>query len=137
MEDKAVGRPQLYDRLRLKFGMWDLVAKKSLHFVAERAAPEGEFGSPQPVAFADLGLAVFFAGNARRLYWGTEKGLFICGRQELSQPWPSPIPIVDVEVTGPIQRGVWVTPAEDVVFYSSPGPGKDLESSKQLWMMRF
>jgi hypothetical protein len=80
---------------------------------------------------------VFFAGNALRQYWGTEEGLFMGGRQELNHPWSPPIPIVDFEVTGPIERGVWVAPAEDVVFYSSPGPGGDLDSSKRLWMMRF
>ncbi len=137
MEGKSAGRLQFYDRLHIKYGLWDSATKENLHFVAERAAPELDFGSPQPLPFPHLGLPAFFAGNTRRQYWGSEEGLFMGGRQELSQPWSAPIRIVDVEVTGPIQRGVWVAPAEDVVFYSSPGPGGDLESSKQLWMMRF
>ena len=135
-ENKVVGRPQLYDRLHLKFGMWDLVAKKNLHFLAERAAPENEFGSPRPFPLSS-GVMVFFARSALRQYWGTEEGLFMGGRQALTQPWSPPIPVVGFEVTGPIERGVWVAPAEDVVFYCSPGPGGDLDSSKQLWLMRF
>ena len=137
VEGKFAGRLQFYDRLHIKYGLWDSATKSNLHFVAERAAPELEFGSPQPLSYPRVGLPAFFAGNTRRQYWGSEEGLFMGGRQELSQPWSAPIRIVDVEVTGPIQRGVWVTPAEDVVFYSSPGPGGDLESFKQLWMMRF
>ncbi len=136
MKGKELGRPQLYDRLQLKFGLWDSSAQRSLHFVAERASPRSPFGSAQPFPLA-AGVMVFFAGNARRGYWGTEKGLLMSGRHELNHPWPAPIPIVEFEVTGPIERGVWVAPAEDVVFYSSPGPGKELGSSKRLWMMRF
>jgi hypothetical protein len=136
-EGKFAGRLQFYDRLHIKFGLWDSATKENLHFVAERAAPELEFEPSEPLPFPQVGLAAYFAGNTRRQYWGTEQGLHMGGRQELNQPWSPPIPIVDVEVTGPIQRGVWVAPAEDVVFYSSPGPGKELDSSKRLWMMRF
>jgi hypothetical protein len=136
MKDKVVGRPQLYDRLHLKLGMWDLVAKRNLHFVAERASPQSPFGSPQPFPLP-AGVMVFFAGNARRGYWGTEEGLLVSGRHELNERWPPPIPIVDFKATGPIERGVWVAPGEDVIFYCSPGPGKELGSSKRLWMMRF
>jgi len=137
LEGKSAGRLQFYDRLHVKFGLWDSATKENLHFVAERAAPELEFGPPEPLPFPNLGLAAFFAGNTRRQYWGTEQGLHMGGREESSQPWSAPIPMADVEVTGPIQRGVWVAPAEDVVFYSSPGPGGDLDSSKRLWMIRF
>jgi hypothetical protein len=136
MEGKFAGRPQFYDRLHVKFGLWDSATKENVHFIAQRAAPELEFGPSQALPLL-CGLVAFFAGDARRQYWGNVDGLFMGGREELNQPWSAPIPIVDVEVTGPVQRGVWVAPAEDVVFYSSPGPGGDLESSKQLWMVRF
>jgi hypothetical protein len=71
-----------------------------------------------------------------RSYFGSEKGISFSFRRSTKGGFSARVRIVAAEESGPVFAPIWVAPAEDVIFYSSPGPGEEMSPNKRLWMIR-
>ena len=58
-------------------------------------------------------------------------------RRAVNEQFGPRIPIADHKSGGPIDSMIRIAPQEDVIFYMSPGPGKERGSERQLYMLRF
>ncbi len=134
-----IERPQFLDPLRLLFCAVDLGDNSRRCFMAKRADRKGLFASLQEVRFSDLGVGSFVSENGLHAFSGDERGLFVCVRNSTDEPFGVAVQLLDATVTGPIDGPIWVASKESVIFYSSPGPGKELVpwTNRKLWMVRF
>lgn len=130
-------RPQFVGDLSVAFALAHTDSKDRSVWTIERAAPRGEFGAPRQFPVANPWPAYFVMENGLRAYFKSPKGIFVVVRRIKGAPFGPGIPLIDVEVTGPIDGTIWVAPQEDVIFYCSPGPGQEPGSARRLWMIRF
>jgi len=136
-ETQRVQRPQFVGDLSVAFSLVSTDGKDHSMWSAERAAPHGEFGAPREFPVSSAWPAYFVMENGFRAYFGSPKGILFVARRTKDEPFGQEIPLIDAEVTGPIEGTIWVTPQEDVFFYVSPGPGQKPGSARRLWMVRF
>jgi len=106
-------------------------------FGAARPAPEKAFHAPNIVPFSDPWPMYCISSNRLRAFHGSAKGMFVVARQKLERRFGTPELFATAEKTGPVDGPIWVTPREDVLFYCSPGPGKELGQGRKLWMYRY
>jgi hypothetical protein len=136
---QQVFRPQFLDPLHVMF-CFQLDPSVRKMMVAQRSQPKSSFGPLQAMPFSNAWLPWFVSANGLRAYYGMEDGLFVAARPNVSATFGEPIKLLEAKVTGPFDGPVWVAPQEDVVFYTSPGPGKkpaQRDSDRKLWMIRF
>ncbi len=89
------------------------------------SAPEGEH-------------AVYFNLDGLRAYILREQsGVYLTSRPKMNAPYFPPDALLSGTVTGPLEGSLWVAPMEDVLFYTSAGPGKTIGNNRRLWMIGF
>ncbi|NQT17183.1 MAG: DUF4339 domain-containing protein [Planctomycetes bacterium] len=125
------------DPLRVTVTIGEVGGKGHWIFLSERASPNSSFGAARDLPSWKVGLTACYSEDGSRAYLGWGKGLYIAARDSENESFGPPVMLADAALTGPITGGVWVAPQEDVIFYCSPGPGKELGSSRKLWMIRF
>ena len=69
-------------------------------------------------------------------YGGWENGFFVLKRSSETAPFASRQFLATSEQCGTMYGPLWITPAADVVFYSSQGPEQS-SGPKRIWMFRF
>ncbi len=134
---QRIERPQWLDQRRLLYCFVDLARDARWMMVAERADPHSPFGTPREMPFSNPWPLYHVAGNGLRAYHGTAEGIFLAARRQPSDPFGEGTVLLTSKVTGPVDGPLWVAPQEDVIFYCSPGPGKQLGSGRRLWMIRY
>jgi hypothetical protein len=112
-------------------------------FMAERAGPNGDFGTLRPMKTGPgaCGL-LFIVPESPRGYFRQDDGLHVIVRPNQDVVGGENMLVAPTKATGSIDGHIWVAPQEDVVFYNSTGPGKDPKGGpnnegKKLWMFRF
>jgi len=106
-------------------------------FVAERADPEGAFGPATEISMGAVGGWLCLRPHRLIAYFGTPQGLFVLARTSEAEPFGQGVRLFDSAVCGPVIGAIWVAPGDDVAFYCSPGPGKEWQGVKKIWMVRF
>ena len=106
-------------------------------FRTSRAQRGEEFAAFEPVEFPDGRPPYFVSPDGLRAYFGSPEGLYLAVRVTVHKTFRNPVLFVRASACGPIEGPVWLTPAEDVVFYCSPGPGQAPGSARRMWMMQF
>jgi hypothetical protein len=134
---QRIERPQLLDQRRLAFCFVDLAADTRRMMAAERADANSPFGRAQELPFSNPWPLYYLAESGLRAYHGTSEGIFLAARRQASDPFGEGTVLLGAKVTGPVDGPLWVAPQEDVIFYCSPGPGKELGSGRRLWMVRY
>ncbi|MFH1923448.1 MAG: hypothetical protein ABIP48_26610, partial [Planctomycetota bacterium] len=134
---QRVGHPRFCGPLRLVFNVVDLASKEQTFLMAGRGTANTDFEVPREIDFGNFGAWAFLSEDGLRYYSGSPKGLSMAVRRTETVPFGFGVVLVDAEVSGPTDVPVWVAPKEDVIFYCSPGPGKELGSARKLWMVRF
>ncbi len=125
------------DPLRVTVTMAEVGGKNHWIFLSERASPNSTFRPARDVPSWKVGTAACYSEDGLRAYLGWDKGLYVTARHSEDEPFRPLVMLADAALTGPITGPTWVAPQEDVIFYCSPGPGKELGSARRLWMIRF
>ena len=125
------------DPLRVTVTMAEAGGENHWIFLSERATPNSTFGPARELPSWKTGPMACYSEDGLRAYLGWDKGLYVTARDSEGESFSPPFMLAEAALTGPITGGVWVAPQEDVIFYCSPGPGKQLGSSRKLWMIRF
>jgi hypothetical protein len=133
---RRFGLPRFVDRLHLMISATEGASNTPLLLLAQRARSKRAFGPPREWPFWTPADA-FITPDGLRAYYGSQTGLSVMVRTSPAAEFQGTIEIADAAVTGPINGPVWVAPREDVMFYASPGTGKNLDSPSRLWMIRF
>ncbi len=92
------------------------------------------------MAFSNAWPLWFLGESQLRAYYGTPEGLFVAVRRDRSGSFSEGARVLGASVTGALDGPVWVAPKEDVIFYSSPGPGVPFDLKRplrKLWMIRY
>lgn len=126
--------PQFLDERRVAFGLTDDRKSKRTVWIMERKNPTSAFEAPYQIKLADSWGLSHFASSETRCYFGW-KGIFLAYRPSSAAGYGGPVALLTEKDTGAIEGPIYVSRAEDVFFYSSPGPGKTDETRK-LWMIR-
>ena len=132
---ERMGQPQLFFDGALCFVRQQTSPPRRALWMATR----GQGGLFEPkflVACANPWLPWFISANGQRAYAGSETGIVLAARQSPAHPFGQTIAWADVAQTGPVDGPLWLAPQEDVVVYSSAGPGKKFGEARQLWMWR-
>ncbi len=106
-------------------------------FIVERLSTKNGFGPAKEIDLAGCGAWACVRPDRLLAYFGTEKGLFVQGRDNLNKRFSQGHCIVDPGVCGPVQGAIWVALGDDVAFYRSPGPAKGPTEEICIWMIRF
>jgi hypothetical protein len=129
---------QFIDSRHLVFCGTDYAANVRSLFVLERTDPKGPFGLPKQMKLpAPLPPPYFFSDNGLRGYFDVPQGLYVSFRNTREEMPGDATLVLNAEKSGPFQGPIWLTAEEDVLFYCSPGPGKEVDSARKLWMIRF
>lgn len=82
----------------------------------------------------------YLNSSADRAVLPTESGLMITARSRKMPFFEQPVSLFDAEVTGRdlIENDdtIWVSPKEDVIFFTSAGSKSEPGQSRRLWMIR-
>lgn len=132
---ERVGHPRFWDSQRLVYNVAAVPKGGQTFWVAERTSPQGPLGEPKETAFEGLAPRACLSQDGLRSYFGIDTGLFLAFRKTTGEAF-TVMKIIDAAESGPVNSPVWVCPAEDVIFYSSPGPGEKVKSPSKLWMIR-
>jgi hypothetical protein len=132
-----IGYPQFVNADRVAFARSAADPSSRRILLCERPVAGGAFGSAEPLLMADAAPPYFVAGNRLRAYYGSDQGLAFTIRSQWEVSFGLPRPLATSAVAGPVEGPIWVCPKEDVIFYCSAGPGKELGSSRKLWMLRY
>mgnify|MGYP005640482015 CR=1 FL=1 len=136
-EDGPVGAPQFIDSDSSTYVRFAYAEKPPAVLEAARPEPEKSFQAPDVLPFSDPWPLYYISSNRLRAFYGSPKGLFVVARQTLERRFGTPELFAPAEETGPIDGPIWVVPQEDVLFYCSPGPGKEIGQGRKLWMYRY
>ena len=79
----------------------------------------------------------YIAASGLRAYYVHKKGIMVTARRTTAEPFRGSELILDAQLTGPVKGPFWVAPQEDLIIYSSPGPGESAASARRLWMIGF
>lgn len=139
-----IAHTRFLDALHILVSVNNLDSKPPFSFyLVERPDTNHPFGEPQEILMDGCGARACVRPKRLLAYFGTEKGLFVQGRDSLDERFGRGHCIIDPEVCGPIQEAIWVAPGDDVAFYcslgpgKSPGPAKQPTAKKNIWMIRF
>lgn len=82
----------------------------------------------------------FLTAGGKRAFLPTPDGLQVTARGHRSRPFEEPEILFPTETTGPDLTAsddtIWVTPAEDIIFYCGPGPHTESKEGRRFWMIR-
>jgi len=132
-----VGTPQVHSPdlilfARYQKGMAGASIWSSLRAVGDRFSDPTRYSAPEGEQ------AVFFSPDGLRAYILREQsGVYLTSRANVAAPFFPPDTLLSGAVTGPLEGSIWVAPHEDVLFYTSPGPGKTIGNNRKLWMIGF
>ena len=106
---------------------------------SKRTGRGGAVGEPAPLPLSNPWPLTFLSSSGLRAYHVTDRGVRVSSRGATTAPFGPivPDPLLTTELIGPLDGPVWVAPNEDVLFYCSPGVGKELGQGRFLWMVRF
>jgi hypothetical protein len=141
-KERAAG-PRFLDTRHVFFLIVRIASLPRACFVAERAGPKSDFGSPRPVKMSGvIQPFVFLLPDSARVYYPQKDGLHVLIRPNQDVLGGEDILVAPAKTMGTIDGRIWVAPQEDVVFYISTGPGKDPklgpnDEGRKLWMFRF
>lgn len=108
-----------------------------------RAARTGDgiFRLLQPIALANPWPRYFMTAQGRRAYFPTEEGIQLTAFNPARKLFEAPELCVAASVIGQdlttFDDTIWVTPAEDVIFFCGPGLHPKNSDSRRLWMIRY
>jgi hypothetical protein len=128
------GGPQFLDQLTVQFvTRGETADQHRAIMLTGRDAPEAPFGEPSVLVNLKGPNPYWLSADRLRAYYGVPSGLYFAALKPEADTFENPSKIVDVPIEGP----VWLSPKEDVVFFCSPGRGKQVsESNRRLWMLR-
>jgi hypothetical protein len=132
-----VTRPQFLDHRRVSFAFSDPEPDTRSIMITERADRNSPFASVREVPFSNVWPIYYIAGNGLRAYCGQPDGLWVGFRSSDRDKFGHCMKVAGAEVCGPVDGPLWVTPQEDVIFYCSPGRGKEIKAGGRIWMFRF
>ena len=125
-----------YDESRLALCATDWQSGKRSHLFSVRPDRASEFGAGGKIPFRGGNWSQFFlAQSGLRAYCCRREGILATARASLAEPFRETELILDAQLTGPIKGPFWIAPQEDLIIYSSPGPGET--SGRRLWMIGF
>jgi hypothetical protein len=136
-ESLRLERPQFIDPLSVAFVTVSTDGQTREVWTADRTATQSAFGPVRESPFWNPWPPYCMAETGLRAYYGCQKGILVTTRHSKEVPFGSDSPLIDATATGPIEGPIWVAPNEDVIFYCSAGPGKELGSARKLWMICF
>lgn len=105
-------------------------------YVVEWPDATGGVGPPEEIRLDGCGARVCLRPGRLLGYFGNEKGLFVQGRDSLGERFTTGYCVFAAEVCGPVFGPVWLAPGDDVVFYTSPGPGQEF-NKRSIWVIGF
>lgn len=133
--------PQFIDPLTLVFTTYDADYKQRSLVLAKRTSPTTGFAYVDTLPVADPWPRYAFSRRLTRAYYPKDKGIFLTARHPGTKEFVSPELLVTADITGPdlsiFDDTIWLSPAEDVVFYCSPGSDPARAKDHRLWMLRF
>lgn len=133
--DELVALPQFIDSGTLSFVRQRIDPPNRGFWLAARN-PQGQFEPKLLMACTDPWPLWFVSANGLRAYSRAETGVIMAARQSTGHPFGQSVAWADVVQTGPVDGPLWVAPQEDVIVYSSAGPGKRLGDARKLWIWR-
>lgn len=109
------------------------------YFFSKRTGRIPTVGEPARLPLKNPWPLTFLSANGLRAYQVTNRGILVASREATSAAFDPPCgdSLLTTEQLGPLDGPVWVSPTEDVLFYCSPGVGKELGHGRFLWMVRF
>jgi len=129
--------PRFIDQLRVTFTVLEVGGPGQWIFMSQRAERNSPFAPPQELPVWKVRSSkAFYSADGLRAYFGGA-GLTVAVRDSENEPFGANFKVLDRDLTGLMVNAVWLAPQEDVVFYLSPGPGKELKDGLKLWMVRF
>jgi hypothetical protein len=145
-ERESVDAPQIFaDGLSVSFRVrtkGEAPDTPPRYLIAERAAPGSPFERAAPVEVWRPRMANVFSADGLRDYVGLNGGLSLATRRGLGSKFGMPglIQRLMPSKVGPIEGPFWVTPEEDVLIFSSPGPDADEQPNhpgppRYLWQV--
>jgi hypothetical protein len=124
------------DDSRLGLCATDWRSGKRSFLFAVRPDQASGFGAGGQIPFRGGKSSQFFVvQSGLRAYYSQNKGISVTARATLAEPFRGGAMILDAQVTGPVKGPFWVAPQEDLIIYSSPGPGET--TGRRLWMIGF
>jgi len=134
---RTLGPPQLVDRFHLLVTATHHESQVCSILLAKRPSQSSAFGSLRRVRFYHPARVYFLAADRLRAYAGGAEGLLVASRKSEEDGFDEGTLIAPASVTGPVEDQIWVAPREDLIVYSSPGPGQKIGTSRKLWAIRF
>jgi hypothetical protein len=134
---RLLTRPQFLDHRRVSFAFSDPESDTRSIMVTERADRDNSFDSVREIPFANVWPIYYITGDELRAYCGQPDGLWVGFRRNDRDKFGHCVRVVGADVCGPVDGPLWVTPQEDVIFYCSPGRGKEIKVGGKIWMFRF
>lgn len=133
----AVGGPQFQSPDQVLFSR-SITGRGSERLWSCSRTVGDQFSYPALYAGPEAESFVFVNSDGLRAYIVREQtGIFLTSRPNLKARFFPPDRILATSLTGPVEGNIWVAPQEDVVFYTSPGPGKKIGADRKLWMIGF
>ncbi|MGO8753242.1 MAG: hypothetical protein ACLQNE_45475 [Thermoguttaceae bacterium] len=129
-------RAQFLDPLHLVFLAVNTATGSRQLLAAGRANRADRFSTVRAYRLSNPWPAYYVAPSGLRAYYGEPRGLFVCARRSVNEPFGEGSLLLSAQVTGAIEGPIWVAPKEDVMFYCSPGPGREPGAGRMLWMVR-
>lgn len=131
--------PQFLTQNTLRVTMGDAEFRERVQYLAHRIdsqkwklGPPLEFQNPWP--------RYHLNSTADRAILPTAEGLMITARSRRVPFFETPVSLFNADITGhdlaESDDTIWVSPKEDVIFFSSVGVKPDADKSRKLWMIR-
>ena len=134
---ERVGYPQFYGTIRAVIFAWHGASSPPQFHLAEIDSSANTWTITEELPFPNSYPPYRLCNNGLRAYYGWKEGLWFVVRKRLTDDFSLDIEMLPSSATGPMDGPVWIAPQEDVAYYSSPGPGKEIGAGRALWMVRF
>jgi hypothetical protein len=107
-------------------------------FLVERSDRAAAFGPPEEAPLGNCSAPrLCLRPDLLAGYGGWEEGLYVMRRKTVQESFAPREFLATAAVCGPVPGAPWVTPAEDVAFYCSPGPDQQPSMTGKIWMIGF
>lgn len=134
---ERIGYPQFYGMVRAVIFAWHGTSSPPQFHLAEISSSSNAWTVAEELPFPNSYPPYRLCNNGLRAYYGWKEGLWFVVRKRVTDDFSLEIEMLPSTDTGPIDGPVWISPQEDVAFYCSPGPGRELGQGRSLWMVRF
>lgn len=132
--------PQFLDAKTIRVTLGDQEFQDRTQWYATREG-SGAFRLTTPVPIQNRWPRYYFTQRGRRAYLPTEAGIKVTALSPRSRLFEEPEVLLGPEIVGPKLTAnddtIWVSPAEDIIFYCGPGTNPADQNSFRLWMVRF